>query len=75
MRFFFDIRDDLTATSDTEGMEFPSVAMAQTEAIRAAAELGSELFLSNISQLTITVRDDSRALLEVEVRMSKRVFG
>ena len=75
MRFFFDIRDDLMFTPDAEGLELASLAMAEHEAVKAAAALGADLFPSNVSQLTVTVRDGSRALLEVEVRISKRRLG
>jgi hypothetical protein len=75
-RFFFDFREGDTLSPDEEGVDFPDVMTAELEAMRAAADVGAEVFPSGrASVLTVEVRSETgRRLTEVTASMVVKRF-
>jgi hypothetical protein len=63
-RFYFDVRDDGSFTSDDEGREFDSLDAAELAAAEAAAEIGRDrLPMSDARKVTVEMRDEHRQLV------------
>ena len=65
MHFYFDVRDDFYAFRDTDGLEFPDVETAKNEAIAVATSIAQDVFNAGGSEVSVTVRDEIRSVLEV----------
>ncbi len=72
MRYFFDIRDDFYAAEDNDGEELAGIEAARREAVRVASSIAGDLFASEGSAITVTVRDENRPVFEVNVNISRR---
>jgi hypothetical protein len=70
MRYYFDIRDDFYAVSDADGGDFATVDEARREAIAIAVSIARDVFNASGSQLTVTVRDEVKPLLELTLTLS-----
>ena len=69
MRYFFDLTEGNQVALDDEGIDFPSVELAQQEAASSLANLARDLVLTNgrsgISQsMSIHVRDKNGPVLK-----------
>jgi hypothetical protein len=63
-RFYFDVRDDGSFTSDDEGREIDTLDAAELAAAEAAAEIGRDrLPMSDVRKVTVEMRDDHRQLV------------
>lgn len=63
-RFYFDVRDDGSFTSDDEGREIDTLDAAELAAAEAAAEIGRDrLPMSNARKVTVEMRDEHRQLV------------
>ena len=63
-RFYFDVRDDGSFTSDDEGRESDTLDAAELAAAEAAAEIGRDrLPMSNARKVTVEMRDEHRQLV------------
>jgi hypothetical protein len=70
-RFYFDVRDDGSFTSDDEGREIDTLDAAELAAAEAAAEIGRDwLPKSDARAVTVEVRNEHRQrVLSVTVTM------
>jgi hypothetical protein len=60
-RFYFDVREGQSFISDDEGLEFPSLEMAEQEAIEAAAGIGKDrLPRGDTREVTVEVCNERR---------------
>jgi len=71
VRYFFDLREGSQVALDDEGVEFPSVQLAQQEAALSLAELARDFVLTNggngISQsMAIHVRDKNGPVFKAQ---------
>jgi hypothetical protein len=63
-RFYFDVRDDGSFTSDDEGREIDTLDAAELAAAEAAAEIGRDrLPMSDARKVTVEMRDEHRQLV------------
>jgi hypothetical protein len=63
-RFYFDVRDDGSFTSDDEGREIDTLDAAELAAAEAAAEIGRDrLPMSDVRKVTVEMRDEHRQLV------------
>jgi hypothetical protein len=71
-RFYFDVHDGVTATPDSEGLEFESMEAAQKDAERALIEIAKDAHARGKSQgaFEMTVRDETgKPVLGVTLRL------
>jgi hypothetical protein len=69
-RFFFDVREGNSLTSDDEGLDFPDIEQAHREANRALADMAKEAIRDGqLSELAIEIRDNSAPLLRTTLRL------
>jgi hypothetical protein len=71
VRYFFDLREGDQVALDDEGIDFPSVELAQQEATLSLANLARDLVLTNgrngITQsMAVNVRDKNGPVLKAE---------
>jgi hypothetical protein len=71
MRFYFDIRDDFYALTDTDGLVCPDVESAKKEAISAATSIARDVFEAKGSQVVVSVRDEVKLLFEMTVTLKQ----
>jgi hypothetical protein len=63
-RFYFDVRDGGSFTSDDEGREFDILDAAELAAAEAAAEIGRDRLPRNDThKVTVELRDEHRQLV------------
>jgi hypothetical protein len=69
-RFFFDVREGDSFTTDDEGLEFPDIERAQCEASRALADMAKDAIREgDLPEISIEVRDSSALLLRTTLRL------
>lgn len=68
-RFYFDVRDGSTFIPDDEGIEFPGIAEARTDASRCVSEMIKDAMPDGTHRdIAIEVRDeDKRPLFKVQI--------
>ena len=71
MRYFFDLREDNQVVLDREGIDFPSVELAQQEAALSLANLARDFVLTNgknglSHNMSIHVRDENGPVIKAQ---------
>jgi hypothetical protein len=72
MRFYFDIKDDFFAAADDEGADHSDIGAAEKEAIATATSVARDVFASGGSHVTVTLRNDEHAVLELVVTLARK---
>jgi ferredoxin len=69
-RFFFDIRDGDSFTSDDEGLEFGDIEQAQREASETLADMAKDAIRNGaLPKLAIDVRANGEPLLRTTLKI------
>lgn len=73
-RYYFDVRDGESASTDDEGIDFRTLESAWSEAARCAAELAKdrlpERLVHGDQQMTVDVRDECGPVMAISVTFS-----
>jgi hypothetical protein len=75
-RFFFDFREDECLSTDEEGLDLPDVAAAESEAAKAAADVGAEVLPNgSVRAVMVQVRSETgQRVMNVTVSMAVQRF-
>ncbi len=58
-RFYFDVKEDSHFSVDDEGVEFPTLEHARSEALATLGAMAKDALPQNVREIAIAVRDGS----------------
>ena len=69
MRFYFDVHDEIYSAVDNDGTTLPQVEDARKQANHIATAIARDVFDTNGSKLSVTVRDQNKILFVMTIRL------